>query len=218
MLSALVLFAVTPRDEARDLFLSVLDSYAARSSVALKIDHQDSSGLFPGRFEQELKWKKGRRFTLLLVKGEGSDAVSSGLPPDYYCDGERVLVVTSSGEKAEEPIERENVMPGWEVTGDVVLSWLMGTENKKYWASPPAGIETEFTMGEDREWMGEKAKTINFSFVREDQKFESVFYISEDKTRYLGASYELNGKKAWVHYKEQKFDVELPDDLGDGPG
>src|SRR5712692_648789 len=72
---------------AVDLLKEVRDHYRSLASFSMRIEHQDSSGLFPGRYSQSLRWRRGGRFEL-LVTSRGNTRV-----PNYYADGRQVLSI-----------------------------------------------------------------------------------------------------------------------------
>ena len=82
-----LLLATTTIAAPVDLLQQVRDRYRSLSSFAMQIEHQDSSGLFPGRYTQTLKWRRGGHFEL-RVASKGNRRV-----PDYYADGKQVLSI-----------------------------------------------------------------------------------------------------------------------------
>src|SRR2546426_457749 len=61
-----------------ELLRQVRDHYRSLSSFAMRIEHQDSSGLYPGRYTQRLRWRRGGHFELLVTSKENKRV------PDFY--------------------------------------------------------------------------------------------------------------------------------------
>src|SRR5438876_6134433 len=81
-----LLFAAAP-PAPRDLLQQAHDFYRHLSSFSMRIEHQDSSGLFPGHYTQTLRWRHGGRFELRVVPPDHSRV------PDYYADGRQILMI-----------------------------------------------------------------------------------------------------------------------------
>jgi beta-lactamase regulating signal transducer with metallopeptidase domain len=60
------------------LLKQVWAHYQRLDSFSMRLRHQDSNGLFPGKFTQSLEWKKGGRFALKVTERGEAEV------PDYY--------------------------------------------------------------------------------------------------------------------------------------
>lgn len=56
----------TPTELPVEQLKAVRDTYQGLQSFSMRIEHQDSSGLYPGRYTQTQRWRKGGRFELLV--------------------------------------------------------------------------------------------------------------------------------------------------------
>lgn len=214
-----LLIALLPTD-GWETMAGVLDKYTKHKSLTCHIIHADSSGLFPGTFEQSLAWKSGGRFELKVTKPPvaTAGAESRGVP-DYYCDGKRVLTVWPSGERSEDKIKEENSSPGWEVTTGLILMWLMDSPNKNLFTKPPTGIQFTFALGAEEDWDGSRALPLQVSVEQDGNPVPATasFFMSNDKALFLGYHWEQGGKKGTMTVRSTVFDKDLPDTLGDGP-
>ena len=64
---ATLLLAPAP-PSALDLLREARDHYRGLSSFSMRIEHEDSSGLYPGRYTQTLRWRRGGRFELRVIR------------------------------------------------------------------------------------------------------------------------------------------------------
>ena len=94
-----LLFAAAP-PAPRDLLQQAHDFYRHLSSFSMRIEHQDSSGLFPGHYTQTLRWRHGGRFELRVVPPDHSRV------PDYYADGRQILMIRPGNIWSSEELER----------------------------------------------------------------------------------------------------------------
>src|SRR5207247_1627536 len=107
----LLLMTATPAPPL-NLLQQVRDHYRSLSSFAMRVENQDGSSLFPGRYSQTLRWRRGGRFEL-RVTSKGNTRV-----PDYYADGKQVLSIRPGNVWITgELMPDANTMPGWEVSG-----------------------------------------------------------------------------------------------------
>src|SRR5690349_15382533 len=92
MVSTLVtLLLMTSPPPAVDMLTEVRSHYQNLNTFAMTIEHQNSSGLFPGKYAQTLRWRKGGRFELLVTR-PNPDA-QAYKAPDYYANGKEILLV-----------------------------------------------------------------------------------------------------------------------------
>lgn len=218
MLPALLALSV-PRADAFETLKDTLATYEKAKSCRMRIVHEDSTGLFPGKFEQRLEWK-GKRFVLKVsvprtLGGAGLYA------PDFYCDGENVFR-HSNGELDFDPLDYpENLSPGWEVVGGLPLMAMMRTRNYTRLWTPPSEFGTlSFRGPVESEWKGHKVRRIRMLIDAGDGAVREManFLLDREKPRLVGAT----GPKpdeggGFTMYLDQEFDIELPDTLGDPP-
>ena len=112
-------------DDAWKTLSSVIDGYTKHDTFQCTLVHDNSSGLFPGRYEQSLKWKKGGRFELKVTKPttftprEGNPG---SVAPDFYSNGKEVTAAFTNRPWTQDEIQHDkNSMPGWEVSTGLLL-------------------------------------------------------------------------------------------------
>jgi hypothetical protein len=217
-----LLFAACLQDaEPRAALVELQKSYAALTSFSATIVHHDDSGLFPGDYTQELKWRKGGRFELVVTKPSGYTA-SLGAPgssaPNYFADGKSVVSIHSGGKRSSDSLEvRENMAPGWEVSGGPVMGWLQSTPLSKLVMNPPKDIRIEYEFAKTASWQGEKVKEILMRWTAGPQTVPISFYLSRDGKSLVGYAFSREGRTGWCHYKSQKMNPPLPESLGTAP-
>src|SRR5437016_3728633 len=114
MLATLALLSLVPTSTAQDAMMEVRRSYESMQGFSMTIAHHDSSGLFPGEYEQMLSWKKGGVFELKISKPVSGNP--SRKAPDYYCNGKYVWWAGGSSAPGSESVLHDpNSSPGWEV-------------------------------------------------------------------------------------------------------
>jgi hypothetical protein len=52
-------------DSAKEAFLTAMESYSKLESISVEIQHDNSSGLFSGKYHQQLVFKKDKGFSWL---------------------------------------------------------------------------------------------------------------------------------------------------------
>src|SRR5438874_2653083 len=143
----LVITSAAPQPAARDLLRQAYDYYRHLSGFSMRIEHQDSSGLFPGRYTQTLRWRRDGRFELRVVS-PGNRRV-----PDYYADGRQILMVRPGNVWSTEPLQPEpNTSPGWEVSGGAIMGWLQDTPSSRFFLSPPREMPIQCELGPRTSW------------------------------------------------------------------
>lgn len=218
-LACVVLIALSPRDQ----FMSALYQYQTLDSFSATIEHEDDSGLFPGHYIQELKWRKDRRFELrVTVKSDLKEDPPFGThgvhAPDFFCDGSEVARVKEGRTVKIDPINVDpNVMPGWEVSGGLVISALMHTQTLTWLAHPAKGMELNFAEGKTTRWKGEAVHEIVVTTGSGEKSPPSSFYLSQDGRSLVGASSVRGGKEVWMRYTHEKRNPSLPANLGATP-
>jgi len=218
MLPSLLAF-LAPAKDAAETLKEVLATYESAKSYRMRVVHRDSSGLFPGAFEQRLE-AKGKRFELKVTVpraagGEGQSA------PDFYCDGENVFTY-ARGELDFAPLDYpQGVSPGWEVSGGLPLMAMMKTSNYSRLWSPPVAFGTfTFRGPESMEWQGRTVRRIRLLLDTGDGALREManFMLDEKKALLVGASGPKPAEGGgFAQYLDQEFDIKLPDKLGDPP-
>lgn len=216
MYAALV--ALLAPEDGLDVLLRTLETYRAARTFRMQIVHEDSSGLFPGAFEQTLS-AKGRRFELRVSKPRPDEGPGA---PDYFCNGQSVFVLRD-GELFEEPLEvPEGRSPGWEVTGGLILSSIVQSNAVRALAKTrEAKPAWEWRMPEPDEWHG--ADVWRISVLQPDgegtKRSVATLYLDSSRKRLVGFTWAPGGKlkQGSARYLGQEFDVALPDTVGDPP-
>lgn len=216
---------LTPQGDGKALIEQLSKRYGELHSFESTIVHYNSSGLYPGSYEQSLKWKAGK-FELKVTKRsdsvpkEGSVGTTA---PDFYCNGREVLYVRDSRiEARNNPVPDQNSMPGWEVSGGFIISFLQKTRNAQWLLNPPEPFTLTCKLLEPKEWKGERARPIELMVTKGgDEQVTLVLFVAADELRLIGweAKLQPGGQSseetvAWLWYKDQKFNPPLPEDLG----
>lgn len=213
---AALVWSTAPADES--LMDQARAFYRSLDSFSMTIEHQDSSGLFPGRYTQSLKWRKGGRFELIVTKPSDYVAKANepgGVAPDYYCDGKTVVSVHRTGERTSASLRRDpNSTPGWEVSGGPILSWLIDGSIATNLANPPSGWKIETVPGPDKTWNDTKARTLVLRFSHGSRSLDAQLYFSTQAPELVGMEWSSEGKPASVRFLDQKRNPPLPETLG----
>lgn len=202
IVSSFVLFVLanSPDVSPKEAFVQTLDTYAKLDSFSADLEHDNSSGLFSGKYQQHLEFKKGKgfRFVVTGLKGSRPDNVA----PDYYCDSE---VVTTKGKfEGVRPINKDaNTAPGYEVSGGVVMTWLLDSPMKTMFNTPPKGFDLKFSWGKRTEWHGQKVEEVVLTVVNEGVTSASYF-IAPNHKHLVGYEWTRDGKTGITTYKNQK--------------
>jgi hypothetical protein len=207
-----LLLAAAVQPSPTDLLKQVRDQYQGLTSFSMRIENQDSSGLFPGRYSQTLRWRKGGRFEL-LVTPKGHQRV-----PDFYADGRQVLWIRPGNDwTSGELVPDANTMPGWEVSAGPILGWLQSTHSGRFWLEPPKGTGITWSGGTRTEWRGLKVREIKGTMVQEKRNSTISMFVDPERKLLLGMEFPLNGKLGSTLYADQKLNPELPAELGETP-
>ncbi len=208
-----VVLAVGLQLTPTELLRQVRDQYQRLESFSMRIEHQDSSGLYPGKYRQSLQWRKGGRFELRVTE-KGEAAV-----PDFFADGQRGLRVLPDGGSRTEPlVPRPNSVPGWEVSGGFILGWLQDTPGTRMLLEPTKEFSIEWSFGPRLEWRGQKVRELVGKLSGGGRERTVSLFVGEGSRDLGGLEADLNGKLASVRYSEQQKNPQLPPLLGDGPG
>jgi hypothetical protein len=208
---ALLLATATPATPL-DLLQAVRDHYRNLSSFAMRVENQDSSGLFPGSYTQMLKWRRGGRFEL-RVTSKGNTRV-----PDYYADGKQVLSIQPGNLWMTGALMPDaNTMPGWEVSAGPILGWIQNTPSSRFYLDPPGDVKIEWEVGPRTTWRSRPVRELRGKVTREGGGSWISFFVDPGRKLLLGMEYPLNGKKGSVVFADQKLNPALPRDLGESP-
>lgn len=225
---AALLLAQASDISPKDALERVAASYGKLGSFSMHIEHSDSSGLFPGPFEQQLEWR--RESGTLIVQGEAKQKANrfrltvtrrnSSKAPDYFCNGLGIMSSWTDGRREYRvPFEDPNTMPGWEVSGGLILGWLQETPNSKFLIDPPDEMELNYSFGNSATWKGEKVKELILDWKSGDTTRRIWLYMSPKFDRYVGFEWEPKPGKphGFAHYSMQRRNPRLPKNLGEYP-
>ena len=181
-----------------------MESYSKLDSLSIDIEHDNSSGLFPGKYHQHLEFKRSKGFKLAVTGLQGKERPQD-VAPDYYCDG---FDVTAIGRfKSTKPINKDtNTSPGYEVSGGIIMMWLMDSPGKQFFSKPPAGMDIELTAGQRTIWKDLKITEVVISVKMGGQDDESTFsaFLDTAKKKLLGCEWTREGKVGTTVYKNQR--------------
>jgi hypothetical protein len=209
MLCLLLAAAAAP---ARDLLQQVHDNYRSLSSFSMRIEHQDSSGLFPGHYTQTLRWRRGGRFELLVTSKDNQRV------PDYYADGRHVLMIQPGNIWTSEELQpRPNTAPGWEVSTGPILGWLQETPASRFFLDPPREMPIQWELGPRTSWHGQAVREIRGVIPGQKPPLEYSLFVDAQQPLLVGTEAFLNGKTGWELYADQRLNPPLPPSLGDSP-
>jgi hypothetical protein len=207
-----LLLATAPPATPLDLLQAVRDHYQNLSSFAMRVENQDSSGLFPGRYTQMLKWRRGGHFEL-RVTSKGNTRV-----PDYFADGKQVLSIRPGNVWiAGELMPDANTMPGWEVSSGPILGWLQNTPSSRFYLDPPGDVKIRWEVGPRTTWKSRRVRELLAKMTQDGQESPISFFVDPDRKLLIGMEYPLNGKLGSALYGDQKFNPALPRELGESP-
>jgi len=217
LVTSVAVYAETPKEALE----SVIKHYQSLTSYSATIESHDGSGLFPGNYEQTLKWKKGGRFEILVTKKSDytpKDGIPGGQAPDYFSNGEDVLTRRPDGSKSVRSIVVDrNTSPGWEVTASPLLSWLQKSPTSRFLVEPPEGFKITYEWGSKKDWEGIAVREAALKMEGQGSTLAISLFLSAEKPQLLGYEYMEQGKRHWVRYKDAKENPELPATLGDHP-
>jgi hypothetical protein len=210
---ALCLFLAAAPSTARDLLQQTHDFYRHLSSFSMRIEHQDSSGLFPGRYTQTLRWRRGGRFELRVVSPRDQRV------PDYYADGRQVLMIRPGNVWSTEPLQPEpNTAPGWEVSGGLIMGWLQETPSSRFFLEPPKNMSIQWELGPRTSWHGRAVRELRAKMTWEQKPGPDYsMFIDAQRPLLIGFEWVPNDKPGWALYADQRLNPPLPASLGDSP-
>lgn len=219
MLASLLVLAA-PQDEALETMKAVLKTYESAASCRMRIVHHDSSGLYPGDFEQMLECK-GKRFVLKVTAPNKAGGDQERHAPDFHCDGKNVFRL-KNGELDYDPFEYPaGTMPGWEVCGGLPLMAMLKSPNyATLWQPPPGFGKLVFRGPDTTEWMGQPVRRVKMLLDAGDGALREMasFILHSELPLLAGvAGPKESGGIGYAQYLDQEFDVDLPATLGDPP-
>ncbi|MEI8281599.1 MAG: hypothetical protein WCG75_04255 [Armatimonadota bacterium] len=198
---ALVCFTNTSELSAKDAFVQTLNNYAKLESFSADLEQDNSSGLFSGKYHQHLEFKKGKGFKLVVTGLK--EARPDNVAPDYYCDGDDVSIKGRNDRV--DPINKDkNIAPGYEVSGGVVMSWLLDSPMKVMFTKPPEGFDLQFSWGKRTEWKGIKVKEVVMTRKIGGRSTSACYFIAPDHKHLVGFEWTRDGKTGILEYKNQK--------------
>lgn len=198
-------------ESSKQTLLDLRESYSKLDSMRVSIEHDFSSGLFPGKYVDDLLISKEHGFRLLVRPGsDGKRPEKSSM--DYYCVKNQVTVIRNDGERMTLPLNTDaNTLPGYEVSGSFLLSWMLKSPAYDLLMKPPQGYRFEYSWGSRNEWHDVKVKEIIVKAIQEkatDGQPISLF-TSEDKRKLVGMEWRIGDKTGFLLYKDQKDNPEV---------
>jgi hypothetical protein len=200
-----------------------IDHYKTLKSFSMTIQHQDSSGLFPGSYTQSLKWRKRDAFELVMTKKSDFKETPGqpGLPaPNFYCrDGATVDIVWPQRPRESRELTHDaNTSPGWEVSGGLIMSALLGSPDADIIFNMPPGYKVTWSFGAAKTWQGEAVTDVAVHAEMQLRADDVHYYVSPDGKRLVGFSWSGGGPNpGWAHYLKQVENPTLPKSLGAAP-
>ena len=206
--------------DAKDDLVKAFKGYSNLSSFSCTVESQDSSGLYPGHYVLNLKWKKGNQFEIKVTEAQKPIPEPPQFTiPDFYCDGRKVTRVGDTRGLSPRELNKDpNVSPGYEVAVGPLMFFLLDSPTKKMLLDPPEGMTSTFAHGEKTKWKGKDAKEIIWSIRSGEDVIDASVFLSLNSKTVYGMEYEINDKEAFIHYKDQRLNPELSASLGKAPG
>jgi len=181
----------------------------------MHVDNQDTSGLFQGKYTQDLRWRKGGAFDLVARSREGKSKTEL---PDYYSRGRDVLEVLPNGDTRNSPsLPAAGTAAGWEVSSGYILSWLQGTHYADDVFSDRVGQAVSWKFGPRATWHAMNCRElILYIDGKPASSLTSIFVDARQKTL-LGLETHITKKLGWALYSKQQFNSALPANVGKPP-
>ena len=193
------------QQDPKAVLAAVQARYAGLSSLDATILHHEDSGLFPGDYVQALHWTKPATFTLKVTKPNKSGGNKAG---DFSCDGSTVHIVGGTYPLGDRPLNTDpNQLPGYEVSGGPILSWLLKSPSADMFLNPPNGYKMALAWGAPTTWQGVKVKAINCDMSTPKGvgagSMTITLFLNERADELLGYQFEENGKVKFLLYSDQ---------------
>ena len=227
--------AQTAGETPQEMMTQVRDHYRSLSSFSMQIVQHDSSGLYAGTYTQQLDWRRGTQtdgsggqFSLRNLS-PSNKALSEDFGnahhavPDFFANGSHVVTVEPSGKQTKEwEASVPNFVPGWEVTGGLILSWLQKTPTGDIVSNPPPGMKIIWSIGPRTVWHGLKVREICGQISHEGQPGTNIgsFFLGASSLVLVGqegSNGEPGGKLGYAIYMHQQANPVLPATLGTAP-
>ncbi len=210
-----VVLAATLAQDPLSVLGSLRDAYRKLDTYSATIEHHDSSGLFPGEYTQSLKWRRGNRFELIVIKPVAQSGSPSGRQaPNFFSNGSKVVEIRGSDRRERSLAPEQNSSPGWEVSGGVVMLFLSDSPNAKTLFEGRPEFPIEWKQVDEVKWRGEKVSRIS-AIVNKTLPIR--LYFADKPLRLVGQEYEEGRTKHWMRYVSQDFSPQLPANLGEPP-
>jgi len=212
ILESCLALTLAAQPAARDLLRQTYDHYRHLSGFSMRIEHEDSSGLFPGRYTQTLHWRRGGRFELRVVSSDKRRV------PEYYADGRQILMIRPGNVWSSEPLQpRPNTAPGWEVSGGPILGWLQDTPSSRFFLNPPREMAIHWELGPRASWHGRAVRELRATLPPPQPAPGFSLFLDAQEPLLIGGESVANGKIGWELYADQRVDPPLPASLGESP-
>jgi len=222
MILAALLLTQSHGKNAQTVLFETLAHYQTLDSFSASIEHDESSGLFPGKYAQKLSWKKGGHFELVVVKPQVYKPKSArrNNAPNYYANGQMVTSVYSDGRQRTDTIQNEpNETPGWDVSGGLIMSFLQKTNTETIFRNPPRGFTMTYSFGTQKRWRGEAVRDILMTFGTGKLSHSANVYLAANAPKLLGftVSSSPDHPAGYMYYRDQKENPSLAANLGTVP-
>lgn len=192
---------VPAQDPAKDLLLQVRKHYGELKLFEARIVHHNSSGLFPGDYEQRLVWTGKHTFDLTVTEESNykPDKERPGmLAPDYQAkDGKVTFRRPNGAQVVSSVVPDPNTMPGWEVSGGFALTFLESTASADFFTKPPPGMEAVLSMGSQKIWQDRAVREIVLNFKAQNQTLKLSLFVDGKRPLFVGYAMDDGG---WMLY------------------
>lgn len=182
---------------------AVIARYGGLRSFDATIIHHMDSGLFPGDYVQVLHWTKPTNFTLDVTKPSTAQGNRAG---NFACDGSMVHTVGGSHPVSDRPLNADpNLLPGYEVSGGPILSWLLKSPSAKMFLDPPKGMTMSLSWGDPTTWHGVKVRVMNCATTSSAGSMTMQMFLNDRADEFLGYQFKENGTVKYLIYSDQKL-------------
>lgn len=203
MVTSLLLIAFGTGPDAKQVLESVIRNYQDAKEFRAHLTHHNSSGLFPGDYEQDLVWNAPKTFTLKVTKASKADRTA----PDYISDGKTVKSMRSGKLERSDSVEiPDNTSPGWEVSGGMAMSWLMKTQVGSFFLTPPPNFTVKYRFGDTKEWQGTPVSEIIGDFTMDGNPVPIHIFLNPSRTALVGLSTESPQLTGYMKYTKISID------------
>jgi hypothetical protein len=95
-------------------------------------------------------------------------------------------------------------MPGYEVTGGLIFTWLLNSPTIALFTKPPEGVTVAIDWGHRESWHDQKVSEITFKMGMGKESSEASLFLDPDHKRFIGMEAKNNGKLGYMLYRNQK--------------